>query len=30
MVKGGLPLYGFKSAYSDNLGDQKNNMEQTH
>lgn len=30
MAKWGLPLYGFKSAYSDNVGDQKNNMEQTH
>lgn len=29
MAKWGLALYGFKSAYSDNLGDQKNNMEKT-
>lgn len=30
MAKWGLALYGFKGAYSDNLGDQKDNTEQTH
>lgn len=30
MAKWGLALYSFKSAYSDHLRDQKNNMEQTY